>query len=141
MTPKLKTRDVDKSLYSNYLKRAEECFHAAKNSFSIQEWNASVINAIHACIAASDAVCVYFLGKRHAGDSHDDAGALLKTIKQNNESLNTNINRFGRISAIKNIAEYEDRLIYENEAEKVLKDCERFLEYVKKELPEQNQGR
>jgi hypothetical protein len=30
MPPKFKTRDVDKSLYANYLKRAEECFHAAK---------------------------------------------------------------------------------------------------------------
>ncbi len=34
-----------------------------------------------------------------------------------------------------NIAEYEERLVYKSEAEKVLKDCERFLEYVKKELP------
>jgi len=73
MTPKFRTRDVAKSLYTNYLKRAEECFHAAKNSFAIEEWNAATINAIHSCIAGW--------------------------------------------------------------AEKALKDCERFLEYVRKELP------
>ena len=62
MTSKFKTRDVAKSLYTNYLKRAEECCHAAKNSFTAQEWNAATISAIHACIAASDAMCIYFLG-------------------------------------------------------------------------------
>jgi len=76
MTPQLKTRDVDKHLYANYLKRAEECFHAAINSFTAQEWNAATINAIHACIAGCDAMCVYFLGKRHAGESHNEAPAL-----------------------------------------------------------------
>jgi uncharacterized protein (UPF0332 family) len=81
MGPKLKTKDVAKSLYTNYFKRAEECFHAAKNSFAIEEWNAATINAIHSCIAACDAICVYFLGKRHAGESREDAVNLFKVIK------------------------------------------------------------
>ncbi|MEE8184799.1 MAG: HEPN domain-containing protein [Thermodesulfobacteriota bacterium] len=134
MTPKLQTRDVTKSLYINYLKRAEECLHAAKYSFDNQEWNAATINAIHSCIAACDAMCVYFLGKRHAGESHNDAVALFKTIKSGGE-INTNANRIARILRIKNMAEYEERLVYRSEAEKALKDCERFFEYVKKELP------
>lgn len=32
-------------------------------------------------------------------------------------------------------AEYEERVVHRTEAEKILKDCERFLEFVKKELP------
>lgn len=135
MAPKFRTRDVAKSLYTNYLKRAEECFHAAKNSFAIQEWNAATINAIHSCIAACDAICVYFLGKRHAGESHEDAVNLFKIIKGGGKGINTNASRISRILRIKNMAEYEERLIYRSEAEKVLKDCKRFLEYVKKELP------
>lgn len=135
MAPKFRTRDVAKSLYTNYLKRAEECFHAAKNSFAIQEWNAATINAIHSCIAACDAICVYFLGKRHAGESHEDAVNLFKIIKGGGKEINTNANRISRILRIKNMAEYEERLVYRYEAEKVLKDCKRFLEYVKKELP------
>jgi uncharacterized protein (UPF0332 family) len=134
MTPKFKTRKIDKSLYINYLKRAEECFHAAKNSFNAQEWNAAAINAIHSCIAAGDAMCIYFLGKRHAGESHNDAVALFKTIKPGDEEISGNANRIMRILAIKNMAEYEERLIFKTEAEKALKDCERFLQYVKKRL-------
>lgn len=133
MTPKFKTRDVSKSFYSNYLKKADECLHAAKTSFFNQEWNSATISAIHACISGCDAMCVYFLGKRNAGESHNDAVALFKTI-QSNESINTNANRISRILRIKNMAEYEERLIYRSEAEKVLKDCERFIEFVKKKL-------
>lgn len=135
MAPKFRTRDVTKSLYTNYIKRAEECLHAAKNSFAIQEWNAATINAIHSCIAACDAICVYFLGKRHAGESHEDAVNLFKIIKGGGKEINTNANRILRILRIKNMAEYEERLVCRSEAEKVLKDCKRFLEYVKKELP------
>ena len=134
MTPKFRTRKVAKSFYTNYLKRAEECLHAAKNSFNNQEWNAATINAIHSCIAACDAMCVYFLGKRHAGENHNDAVTLFKIIKSSKE-INTNANRIARVLRIKNMAEYEERLVYKSEAEKVLKDFERFLEYVKKELP------
>ncbi len=134
MTPKFKTRDVEKSLYTNYLKRAEECFHAAKNSFVAQEWNSATISAIHAVIAASDAICVYFLGKRNASENHNEAAALFKTIKADDEEINTNANRIARVLNIKSMAEYEERLVFRVEAEKVLKDCERLLDYVKEKL-------
>lgn len=78
---------------------------------------------------------MYFLGKRHAGESHEDAVNLFKIIKGGGKEINTNANRISRILRIKNMAEYEKRLVYRYEAEKVLKDCKRFLEYVKKELP------
>ncbi len=137
MTPKFTTRDVDKSLYANYLKRAEECLDTARDSFEAQKWNAAAINAIHSCIAACDALCVYFLGKRHAGDSHNDAIRLLKTIGENDDEINTNANRASRILSIKSMAEYEERLVCRSEAEKAVKDCERFFEFAKKRFPSQ----
>lgn len=135
MTPKVRTRDVDRKLYANYLKKAEECYHAATNSFTAQEWNAATINAIHSCISACDAMCVYFLGKRHAGDDHNGAVGIFKTIKAGDEEINTNANRILRILRIKNMAEYEERLVNKTESEKILKDCERLLAFVKKKLP------
>lgn len=135
MAPKLKTVDVEKALYTNYLKRAEECIHAARTSFANEQWNAATINAIHCCIAACDAMCVYFLGKRHTGENHEDVVKLFKTIKPADEEINTNATRIVRTIRIKNMAEYEERLVHRSEAEKVLKNCERFLEYTKKKLP------
>ena len=134
MTAKIRTSDIDKAFYTNYLKRAEECFNAAQNSSKNQEWNAATISAIHSCISACDAMCVYFLGKRPSGQSHNDAVTLFSTI-DNTEEISTNANRISRILGIKNMAEYEERLIFRAESEKVLKDCERFLAYVKKKLP------
>ena len=135
MVSKPTTRDVRKSLYVNFLKRAEECFHAAQNSFSSEEWNSATISAIHSCIAACDAMCVYFLGKRHAGENHEEVVNLFRTIKNGNEEIKANANRILRILGVKNMAEYEERLVYKPETEKILKDCERFLEFVKKQLP------
>ena len=135
MTTKMKTSDVEKSLYVNYLERAEQCIRAAETSFSKEDWTASTITAIHCCIAACDAMCVYFLGRRYAGEDHANAIKLFITIKPDDEQIKTNSNRFIRIIRIKNMAEYEERLVFKSEAEKALKDCERFLEYAKKKLP------
>ena len=79
-------------------------------------------------------LCIYFLGKRNASENHNEATALFKTIKADDEEINTNANRISRILDIKNMAEYEDRLVFKTESEKILKDCERFLEYVKEQI-------
>ena len=133
MTTKSKTKDMPKSTYVNYLQKAEECLHASQNSFKSEEWNAAAITAIHCCISACDAMCVYFLGKRHAGENHNEAPKLFQSIK-NNEDIKTNTNRIMKVLRAKNIAEYEERLIRKAEAETILKDCERFFEYVNKQL-------
>ena len=133
MSPQFKTRDVAKAFYSNYLKRAQECLHAAVDSYAKEEWNAAAINAIHCCIAACDSMCVYFLGKRSIGENHNDVVVLFKSINSN-EEISINANRISRILRTKNMAEYEERLVYKTEAEKILKDCERFFEFVTKQL-------
>jgi HEPN domain-containing protein len=133
MISNAKTRDVPKAAYANFLKKARECFHAAEKALAEKEWNAAAINAIHCSICACDAMCVYFLGKRHSGESHNDAVAVFKTIKSS-EEFKTNANRLLRILRMKNMAEYEERLVYPSEAEKIHKDCERFLRFVEDRL-------
>jgi len=135
MTPKIKTKKTNSSLYSNYLKRANECYAAAKDSHARADWNAATICAIHACISACDAMCIFYLGKRHSGENHNDAVKLFKSIKDNDENHDKNANRLSRIISVKNIAEYEERLVFKTEAERILKDLERFLNYVMKQLP------
>jgi len=131
---RLKTRRVERSLYVNYFKRADECFNAARRSLESREWNASTISAIHCVIAAADAMCVYFLGQRHAGEGHEGAVELFNTIKLERQEIANNAKRIGRVLGMKNIAEYEDRLVYKSEAEKALKNAERFLQFVKSKL-------
>ena len=134
MTSKFNTRETQKSYFSNYFKKAQECFRAAQDSFGREEWNACAINAIHCCICACDAMCVYFLGKRHSGEDHNSAAKLFQSIRDD-EEVNANANRMIRILRIKNMAEYEERLVRRAEADSILKDCSRFFEYVTKQLP------
>jgi len=130
---KTKIRHLEKSFYANYLKRAEECSKAAQESFSRKDWTAATINAIHATIAASDALTVRVLGKRASGP-HGEVGALLKTLPLDAKDIQTNLTRLERILDIKHIAEYEERLIEAGEAERALKDMERFVQFVIRHL-------
>lgn len=135
MTPKKPaTKNVEKSFYSNFMQCAQECLHAAQYSFNAKEWTAAAISAIHATIAGCDAMCVYFLGQRSAGESHNEAIILFKSIDDKKE-ISINASRIAQILRIKNIAEYEKRLVFKSEAERIMKDCKRFLEFVKAQLP------
>lgn len=133
---KVKVSKVDRNLYTNYLIRAEECLSAARNAFNINQWNASAISAIHSGIASLDALCVYYLGQRHAGQNHDDAITLFRSIKQlSREDTDTISNRVIKILKMKNMAEYEERLVHQSEAQNILKDAERLFEAARNKLP------
>lgn len=134
MSPKFKTRDVPKAQCSNYLKRAEECLNASRTACEREDWNSSAINSIHAVISLADAMCVYFLGKRHSGENHNEAAKLFKSVKDDDDTA-TNTNRISRVLGMKNMAEYEERLVTRSEAQKMLQDAERLAEFVKKRVP------
>ncbi len=135
MTAKPKTQKVERSSYSNYLKKALECHRAATQSYARGDWNAAALCAIHCCISASDALCAYALGLRHAGERHADAAALLMSIRPKDDRYKANAVRLRRVIDIKNMAEYEERLVFRKEAEKAIKDCERFLSFIRSEIP------
>ena len=121
MNPHLKTRAVQKSLYINYIKRSVECLHTAKDALSKDAWNSVAICCIHSAIAACDAMCIYFLGKRHSGEDHNRAVSLFKQIKTEDNLHIKNAKRLSQLLRIKNMAEYEARLVHQSEAEKILK--------------------
>ena len=133
MSPKFKTRDVPKAQYSNYLQRADECLSSARAAAERREWNASAINSIHAVISLADAMCVYFLGKRSAGEDHNDSVKLFRSLKADDDTA-MNANRISRVLRMKNMAEYEERLVTQSEADKILQDAERLAEFVRKRL-------
>ena len=66
--------------------------------------------------------------------TRDAERSAYKNFIQKAEEFNRNANRIVRILRMKNIAEYEERLVYKSEAQKIFKDCERFLEFVKSKV-------
>jgi HEPN domain-containing protein len=126
-----KTRRVNKELYQNYLHKARENIEAAKESLQAGRWNAATINAVHSGINATDALTVFMIGVRHAGDRHEDAIALLQTLGIPKDTLKSKSRQLSRLLGVKNASEYEERLIRENEAMEAVRDAERYFEWVK----------
>lgn len=128
------TRPVDKSLFKNYLKKAEECACAMEDAFEKERWNAAVINAVHCCISVADALTVFFEGQRHAGERHEDAIALLQKIEIDAKLLAAKTKQLSRVLRIKTAAEYEEKLMNKSDAEQALKDAKRFFEWAEDTL-------
>ncbi len=128
----MKTRNVDKHKYNNYLTKADEFFDSMNDSFVKRNFNATVLNAIHCAISSADALTVFYKGVRHAGDRHEDVVALLNTLElpeiQNKNRQLLNLLR------IKNSAEYEEKLMTEANALDSIKNAERFFSWVKSVL-------
>ncbi len=131
----MKTRTINKELYRNYLKKADEYFEAMNNEFSSQRFNSSVLNAIHCAISATDALTVFFKGIRHAGERHEDVIGLLNTLEVDKDTLNNKTKQLLSLLDIKNAVEYEERLTTEQGALTAIKNTERFLSWTKSMLP------
>ena len=130
----LRTRAVDRHLFKNYLTKADE-HHASMNaSYDCKLWNACVVNAIHCAINSADALTVFYLGFRHAGDKHQDIFQLLQKLEIKPKELQNKSQQLLSLLSIKNAAEYEERLMDQQDAENAKKACERFYNWVKEKL-------
>lgn len=131
MTAKvIKTANVDKTDAANYWKRSQELVKSMRNNLMLENWNAAVIDGVHAAISANDALTVASIGKRSIGDSHMDAVQLLKqAVKIDTQVIEK---RLGNIIHVKNHVEYGPSLVLSNDAHKVAQDVERFIEWAEK---------
>ncbi len=133
-TMSTRVRHVNKSLFNNYLRKSEECLSAASECLKNARWNAAVINAVHCGISACDALTVFMLGVRHAGERHEDVISLIQTVGLPKDILTARSKQLSRLLGIKNAAEYEERLMNENDAREAVRDAERFFNWVREFL-------
>lgn len=137
MIKKIKTTTVSKSDYLNYLKKADEFHDAMRDSLSKGKWNAVGLNAIHSGISATDALLVFFHGIRSTSPKHDDIIKLAISLISHRD-MRTNVSHLRNLITMKNVIEYEVRLIDRHEALMLSKHATRFLEWVKSMLPRAN---
>jgi len=137
MTRKINTKAVDKGMYKNFLQKAEENLKIAYKALEEHAYNSAAVNAVHSAISAADAFCVYYLGKRCASAKHEDATDLIMDIPVKDDEKTVISKMFRAIIGIKNMAEYEERLVKPKEAEKVVTEARELLELIKIELKEE----
>ena len=134
MVKEIKARHIPKSDYINYLKKGEEFFSSAQDSLVREKWNSAGLNAIHAGISSADALLVSLHGIRSSSPKHDDILRLFPSLVRH-KGLEENISHLRHLISMKNIVEYDQRLITQNEAVSLAKHAERFLAWVKSILP------
>ncbi len=134
MTRMVKTREVDRGLYVNYLQKGEENLFTANKALSDRVYNSAAVSAVHAAISSADAYCVFGLKKRCASENHKDTAILIGEVPAR-QGLSEKIKKlFESIIRIKHMAEYEERLVRQKEAEKAVKEAGELLNLIKSEL-------
>ncbi len=87
----MKTKPVDKILWYNYLKKAEEFYETMQDSLIKKRWNAAASNAIHSGISSTDSVAVFIKGLRSSSEKHEDIEKILKELNLDNKEINDKI--------------------------------------------------
>lgn len=128
----IKTRQVPKHYYKNYLERAEDCYETMNERYSKCKYISAVINAVHCCISAADALTVFFKEQRHSGENHLETINLLKTL--NIPGSNNKIEFFNQVIKLKSDAEYGERNLSKSDADLAIRNTEKFFKFVKDTL-------
>jgi len=136
MTKKINTKPVDKSMYSNFLKKAVENHDSAVKNLKDGAYNAAAVSAVHSAISAADAYCVFSSGKRCTSPNHEDAADLIMDIPGKKDEKNEISKKFRFIIRLKHMAEYEERLVKPKEAEKAVNEAGELLRLIKIEIKE-----
>lgn len=125
-----RSRPVDPTEEDTFWVRANECYEIALYAADQKKWSACAINAIHAMIALADLMCARFAGKRYAGVSHDEAVSFYAALGLKDDEFNKSVQRLGQALSSKTHAEYDGSALSENQARQILKNAERFRDYV-----------
>jgi HEPN domain-containing protein len=99
-----RTRPVTAAEARAHIGKATEFLESAQHSLAEGRHTAATSLAVHAAIAASDAVCGALLGKRSAGQGHEEALKLLKTAGPAGVSI---ANDLTRLLPLKTKSEYD----------------------------------
>lgn len=124
----LRTRDVSPSEAAAYLRKAQFLIKGATMAAEAGLWDSAAVSAVHATISALDALCGHHSRKRSAERDHSAAldlahGLALPEIGLRVRAAEAVLNRKYRI-------EYEARPVEQGDAETIIKQAKRFVEWV-----------
>lgn len=135
MAKLIETVSVPNREFISYRDKGLQFFNTMKTCLQDSQWDSVFLNGVHASISVTDALTVFRLGKRSKGKSHQDATVLLGQVLAQEEDGKRNAARLSAILNWKNEAEYESRRFTEQEAHRFAQSVERFIEWIKKQLP------
>ena len=111
------------------LAKAREFLTTAQAACKQDHHDASLLNAVHAAIAASDAVCVALLGRRSSDPDHQRAADLLEDVEELEPGARIRARQLRTLIAKKSFVAYEARRATAAEARDGLERATRFVEW------------
>lgn len=120
----MRTKPVSAAQVRAYAGEAQEYADAASSELESERYIAATSLAVHAAINASDAVCGVRLGKRAAGEDHDQVLTLLKQAGPDGASVDKELRR---LLPLKTKAEYEPDDIAAGVAKKAVERSHRCV--------------
>jgi len=127
------SKAVNRSLYRNYLQKAEEMLDVAQYAAKRSENNAAVTASVHCAINVIDALAVFYLGKRHSGGHEGAMDAVRGTLSQ--AEFKEMSKQFGGLIALKNEAEYQPYLMKASQARDAVARASRIPSKARQRLP------
>ncbi|MFQ5968629.1 MAG: HEPN domain-containing protein [Acidimicrobiia bacterium] len=132
MPRKVRTRTVSAAQVRAYVAKAEEYVAAASSELEAGRAIAATSLAIHAAINAADAVCGARLGRRAAGQDHDQVLVLLREAGKDGADLEQELRR---LLPMKTKAEYEPDDIPVSAASKAVERAQRCVTAARRVTP------
>jgi HEPN domain-containing protein len=120
-----KVVEAQRRTASLHLQKGKEFLADAEAALKRPAYDAALLNAIHAVIAAADAVCVAYGGRRSADPDHQRVGDLLVEIV--GEPARLPVGHLRTLVAKKNLVEYESRRASAKEGQEGVKKAARFV--------------
>lgn len=117
------------------MRRSDEFERAAAHAAGLEDWNAAVTNAVHSGISMADALAVFYLGKRSVAQAHEESVALLYQLGMDRKEIERAESHLTKLLKVKNLAEYEERLLGQRDSAQAMKHLERFKAWAHGKLP------
>ena len=120
----MRTKPVSAAQVRAYVIKAVEYREAAASELDAGRYVAATSLAVHAAINAADAVCGKRLGRRAAGEGHQEVLTLLGEAGRSGEALKKEV---GRLLPLKTKAEYEPDGLARGVAKKAVERAQRCV--------------
>lgn len=133
MAKKIHTHSVPKLQYGDYWKKALDFFQGMSRLYLEQNWNSTALEGIHAAISAADAVLIFARGVKSSSQKHADVTSLIAHLSL--EGAKPASQHLAKIISVKSLVEYSGDSYLPNEAAEIVKQVERFFNWVRSVLP------
>jgi uncharacterized protein (UPF0332 family) len=128
-----RVKKLDPSAAAKYIAKAREFAESMRRSAAAEEWDAAGLGAVHSVISAADALLAAYGGIRSIEPDHRMAIRLLEETL-GRDAISSARRHISFVIAKKNVIEYEQRRMTEQEGRSIVQHAERFLKFSKKML-------